>query len=223
VCIVCLELIGYSVEELEVELRRKEKELYLCSRLGLFLAQEVEELVSQRRGLLSDHTRLLLELHNDRGSKRDYLDINGAAEQVSEDKEDLCQDSAVTPSEQHSSAADASGDAKAKSQVNIIIACELFVPLHDNVNEQLSVKHIFNKVKLGRIWLTWLKSLCFCFTSLFDDVSMRSIETCSNRENDEIHVFRGWGFLFCLGCMFFVTAKKVFRCPLIVTFAAFMC
>ena len=51
-----------TVEELEVELRRKEKELYLCSRLGLFLTQEVEELVSLRRGMLSDHTRVLLEL-----------------------------------------------------------------------------------------------------------------------------------------------------------------
>ena len=45
-----------------MELRRKEKELYLCSRLGLFLAQEVDELIAQRRGILSDHTKVLLEL-----------------------------------------------------------------------------------------------------------------------------------------------------------------
>jgi len=55
-------LHGISVEELEVELRRKEKELYLCSKLGLFLAQEVDELITQRKGIVSDHTKLLLEL-----------------------------------------------------------------------------------------------------------------------------------------------------------------
>ena len=56
------ELNGITVEELEVELRRKEKELYLCSKLGLFLAQEVDELITQRKGIVSDHTKLLLEL-----------------------------------------------------------------------------------------------------------------------------------------------------------------
>ena len=60
--LVCLELHGISVEELEVELRRKEKELYLCSKLGLFLAQEVDELIAQRKGIVSDHTKMLLEL-----------------------------------------------------------------------------------------------------------------------------------------------------------------
>nr|XP_026694708.1 uncharacterized protein LOC100181515 isoform X2 [Ciona intestinalis] len=69
------ELHGISIEELEVELRRKEKELYLCSRLGSFLAQEVDELVSQRRGIVSDHTRLLLELQEYRRSSRSYLDV----------------------------------------------------------------------------------------------------------------------------------------------------
>ncbi|CAK8694796.1 uncharacterized protein LOC143445904 isoform X1 [Clavelina lepadiformis] len=74
---------GVSVEELEVELRRKEKELYLCSRLGLFLAQEVDELVSQRRGMVSDHTRVLLELQEYRDSRRSYLDLSdGASEHV---------------------------------------------------------------------------------------------------------------------------------------------
>nr|CAB3266044.1 SH3 domain-binding protein 5-like [Phallusia mammillata] len=77
------ELHGISVEELEVELRRKEKELYLCSKLGLFLAQEVDELVSQRRGIVSDHTRVLLELQEYRDSRRSYLDVSdGASERA---------------------------------------------------------------------------------------------------------------------------------------------
>lgn len=78
-----IELHGISVEELEVELRRKEKELYLCSKLGLFLAQEVDELVSQRRGIVSDHTRVLLELQEYRDSRRSYLDVSdGASEKA---------------------------------------------------------------------------------------------------------------------------------------------
>jgi len=56
------DISGTTPEELEVELRRKEREIYLCSRLGNFLAEEMQELVEQRKGVSSDHTKALLEL-----------------------------------------------------------------------------------------------------------------------------------------------------------------
>lgn len=48
--------------QLEEELAIQEKALFLCSELGVFLVQEVNNLLMQKKNLVNDHTKVLLDL-----------------------------------------------------------------------------------------------------------------------------------------------------------------
>ncbi|XP_039271737.2 uncharacterized protein LOC120346142 isoform X1 [Styela clava] len=66
---------GSCFDDLEEENEKQEKELYLCSELGVFLAQELEELLMQQKNLVNDHTRMLLDLQSYETSKKSFLDL----------------------------------------------------------------------------------------------------------------------------------------------------
>lgn len=62
-------------EDLETENEKQAKELYLCSELGVFLAQELDELLMEQKNLVNDHTRMLLDLQSYESSKKSFLDL----------------------------------------------------------------------------------------------------------------------------------------------------